>query len=1132
MTSFRTCAFALALIGLTACPNRPQAPLPAPAPASITAFTVSPSVLTTPGEPVTLEWGTANATDVTIEQVGVGPLDLGASRLSGRLTLPLSRDAIFLMTAQGAGGSDSRATSVSVRRRARAALFSAVPSTIEAGGSATLVWNAPGATAVTLEEVGGPRLDIGAQLESGSARVSPNSTTTYRLTADDKVTTTTVSVAPTVVSFELVGAPPAPGAAVTLRWRTASATSLTLTRVGSASPIMIPAGDVAGGTTTDTVPANSPPDGVLTYVLEARGMGGTASRALEVPVGGGVRITSFAVPSYALTGSTFGVNWTATGGESAELIVDGRRAWQAQSQAEVTSGSYTLSAPTQSTRIELVVRNGRGAEAREARTIEGVGPLAYNFFVADKTSIATPGEAVTLRWSVTNARNVRITSSTGAGFYRQFTGNADSGQLVVLPNGRAGLTRITYRLEADNGTGQAPIARTLDVTLPPAAAAFTFSRQLPVRAPNTVTGTTFGAPTAVAGFKNVEKNPAGEAFIDIRGTGTAVSFGATTNASNVLLPAPFEATLFGTRINGTRLNISRYGWFNLTTSTTAVSGRADNDTQLGAALAPLAVAPYWQNLVVADGQVHWRIDGVADARRLIVQWTRVRPTNGPIDARLTFQAQVHSNGRVVLAYQDFFKVQGAGAVGVVNNSQSDESGPSMPVAAGDVYRLFGPQMLPAPLRIEGTPYAGLALINGDVMEAEGQANYPLNQFLVTEVHYRPATGITNGQWIEIASNADAGVDLGGWDIDFGGVSSWQIPMGTILPPFGRIVVGQASDLGDPAPAAGIALPDGGFEPRVNAAAVYPATFTPPATGGFVRIGIGGNEYTRFPSATGTLSATLPLGRAYGLEDMRSPWVVYDTASTRFFCPAARPVFGQSGQRGSPGLRNASCWMYEAPASSSQAFQSLAGSGTRITYTAVASGIPAADEGLAVLNLPTPIKTYGFETSTITVSSNGFVVPYAFTGCSFFGLFLDACGSNLPDPEPITAEDPPFAIAPFWDDLDGTANMGGATYWRQEPNGDVVVSWENWSIWTLTTGLTTDLNFQVVLRANGDVEYRFGTMTGAGGSGTGTGVLRAAGSSATTWIDIGPAASPININSGVPGIQSNTAYFYELALNRR
>ncbi len=103
---------------------------------------------------------------------------------------------------------------------------------------------------------------------------------------------------------------------------------------------------------------------------------------------------------------------------------------------------------------------------------------------------------------------------------------------------------------------------------------------------------------------------------------------------------------------------------------------------------------------------------------------------------------------------------------------------------------------------------------------------------------------------------------------------------------------------------------------------------------------------------------------------------------------------------------------------------------------------------------------------------------------------------------------------------------------------MIVSWEDWSIYPSpppdggVPSISTSLNFQVVLSANGNVEYRYGSMSGAGAIGATTGAQRAQGSSATTWIDIGPAASPININSGTaPGIQPNTAYFYQLALNR-
>jgi hypothetical protein len=1094
---------ASALAVSTGCPNRPQAALPAPTPASVTLFSVEPKALAAPGEAVMLEWGTSNALDVTIEQVGKGPLDLGEQKARGRLSVTVEEDTVFLITAQGAGGSDLKASSVTVQRKARSVLFSAVPSTVEAGAATTLVWNAPGAKVVRLEEVDGALLDVGTQLESGSLRITPSRTTTFRLQADDFAATTKVTVAPTIVTFTAGATVPSAGEPLELSWTTVSATSVTLRRVGLATALPVPGGQVAAGRFTDTVPANLPADAVLTYVLEVSDGQTMSSKALEVPVGGGVRINTFTAPAYALSGSTFPILWTTVGGESAELIVDGRRAYLAQSQAEVASGSYTLSAPTQTTHVELVVRNNRGAEAREARTVEGVGPISYNFFRTDKSSIAAAGEAVTLRWSITNARRVRITSNTGAGFYRQFTGLVDSGSVIVLPNARPpGVPRVTYRLEADNGTGTAPVVRTVDVEVG-ASAAFTFSRQLPLRAPNTVTGTTVATTTQVSGFRNVEKNPAGEAFIDIRRTGTPVSFGVDSNAGNVFLPEGFEATLFGTRFTRSRLNVSRFGWFNLSTSSSEISGRPGNDPQLGSALEPLAIAPYWNDLVTATGQVTWRIDGVADARRLIVQWTDVRPTNGPIDARLSFQAQLYSNGKVVFAYRDFFKVQGSGTVGVVNGSESDEAAPTVPVAAGDVLRFFSPQAVPAPLTIEATPFAGFAVVNGQPMEAEGAANYPLNQFFVSEVNYRPAAAVTNGLWIEIGSNSDAGVDLGGWEIDFGGVQTFQVPAGTVLLPFGRLLLGQALDLGDPDGAdGGLPLQDGGIEPRRPADVLLPSTLLPPASDAVVRIGIGGNEYTRFPSATTTLPLTTTPGQSYGLEDLRSPWVTYAAPATRFICFSVRPPYGTNGQRGSPGSLNQSCFPYEAPVATSRAFQSIASSGTRISF--LSNGVANSDEGVAVVQLARAIKLYGIDVSTLTIGANGAVLPYASTSLSFLNKSAPSTSS------------PTFVVAPFWDDLNGTSNPGANAYFRQEANGDVIVSWESWGIF----GATASIDFQVVLYANGDVEYRYGALTGG---------VRALGSGATSWIDIGPGASIINVNA--PLLVPNTAFFYQLALNR-
>ncbi|MDX2009056.1 MAG: lamin tail domain-containing protein [Myxococcaceae bacterium] len=1080
MLQLRSIVFVAALSLPAACVQRPQPPLPAPPPATVTSFTVTPSSLDGPGE-VVLEWGTTNASAISIEQVGKGPIDVGTD-LSGRRAVRVDADAVFLITAQGAGGSDLRASSVVLARRALSVLFSSVPSTVEAGGSATLVWNAPGARAVRLDEVGGPRLELGTQLESGSVRVTPKRTTTYRLTADDVTATTTVSVAPTITLLTAGATLPAAGEPVTIRWETASASSVTLRRIGLAMPFTLPAGQVETGSYTDTVPGNLPPDAVLTYVLEATSGNATVSRSLEVFVGGGVQISRFTAPAYALSGTTFPVSWTTLGAQSAELIVDGRRVFLATSAAEVATGSYSLPAPTQSTRIEFIARNARGAEARESRTVEGVGPLSFNFFVADKTMVTTAGEPVTLTWSITNARNVRITSNTASGFYREFTGNVDTGSLVVLPNRFGTFTRITYRLEADNGTGSSPIVRTVDIDLGPAAqVTFTFPRQLPVGAPTTVTGTSLTTSQALRGFKAVEKNPTGEAFIDIRRTGTAVTFASTSDATNVALPAAFDVTLFGSRFSRSRLNISKFGWFNLSTSTLATAGRPDNGARFEAFLEPFTIAPYWNNLVTASGQVHWRVDSVADARRLIVQWSNVRPTNGPIDARLTFQAQLYSNGKVVLAYRDFFKVQGQGTAGVVNGTETDELSPSMPVAAGDVYRLFGSSMPPVSLRAEVTPYAGSALVGGDVIELEGQGNIPPNLISVTEINSNPPSGVTNGQWLEITNTSDAGFDLSGWDLDFGSAASFQFPMGTTVAPGGLLLVGQSADLGDPGPAGGITIDDGGVVPRPTPDAIIPATLSMPSTGGFARLGFGGTEYNRL-----TYPAQL-VGTSYGLESLRAPWLI-SQSQTRTICESVRWSYGTNNQVGSPGLANGPCWPYRPYQVIPGNFQALASNpaATRITFGTTTT----PDTSTTIIDFTaagrTPLRAFGLAggISTVLASADGYLV---IGGSSF-------CCDNTALPSTANR----VWVAPFWDDLQG--NLGSGLYLLQTgtaPNVTTIISWESWSFFPQTSYTGTTINFQVHFLPNGDIEFHYGPSTV--GSGTDAAAL-VQGSSASIWLE--------------------------------
>ena len=84
----------------------------------------------------------------------------------------------------------------------------------------------------------------------------------------------------------------------------------------------------------------------------------------DVP-GGGVQVTSFNAPAYALTGSTFAITWATLGGESAELIVDGADDDLAD---EPDLPPHPGEAPTDTTPVEARVHAARLARWEEQAT--------------------------------------------------------------------------------------------------------------------------------------------------------------------------------------------------------------------------------------------------------------------------------------------------------------------------------------------------------------------------------------------------------------------------------------------------------------------------------------------------------------------------------------------------------------------------------------------------------------------------------------------------------------------------------------------------------------------------------------------------------------------------------------------
>jgi len=130
-------------------------------------------------------------------------------------------------------------------------------------------------------------------------------------------------------------------------------------------------------------------------------------------------------------------------------------------------------------------------------------------------------------------------------------------------------------------------------------------------------------------------------------------------------------------------------------------------------------------------------------------------------------------------------------------------------------------------------------------------------------------------------------------------------------------------------------------------------------------------------------------------------------------------------------------------------------------------------------------------------SNGFTFPFDGQKRTALDVYVDGfisfdVGADLAGDDPVNfPNDPGINLAPFWDVLTTAAGgvaPAGAVYYQQKsgPNGDyLVVQWSHvrndpaMTFWLSPTD-AVDLNFQVILWANGAVDFRYGTMVSAVG----------------------------------------------------
>jgi hypothetical protein len=371
------------------------------------------------GGSLTYNWEQISGPSVTISNANAAVATFPASA---------NQTYYFRLTVKDTAGLQASATttvSTGAGTGVQITSFTANPTNIQAGQTATLSWTVAGATSVSISPGIG---SVNAQ--SGSTQVSPQQTTTYTLTAsgpNGSVNATAVvavggGTPPQIVRFEASPLTIQPGQQSTLSWSTNGASQVAISGVGSV---------MANGSTGVS------PQQTTTYTLTVTGTNGqTVTAPITVTVAAGLLpqvVTFTANPPAVTAGQSTQLCWKITNATSISITGVG---------ANLNANDCASVSPAQTTTYTLTAINAAGQI--QANATVTVGQVQILSFTSNPVTSTMAGAPVTLSWSTTNATSVIL---TGADVPPQNL--PVNGSLVVNP-----ITNSTYTLTAYGPGGQ------------------------------------------------------------------------------------------------------------------------------------------------------------------------------------------------------------------------------------------------------------------------------------------------------------------------------------------------------------------------------------------------------------------------------------------------------------------------------------------------------------------------------------------------------------------------------------------------------------------------------------------------------------------------------------------------------
>ncbi len=241
----------------------------APIAAATVPFCTATPLTITQGQQTSIIYQTSNATSVSISP------SIGTVAGSGSIPVSPTQSTTYTITATNSTGSNTCTVRVQVTPlpAPQILVFTANPSTINAGASSTLAWSVTNATSVSITS-------LGTVSASGSQSVTPSSTTTYTLTATNStgstnatatvtVNTPTTTPLPVISSFSANPSTIASGASSVLTCLATGATSVSIQGIA-------PVG--SGGTFTVS------PTATTTYTCVATNSAGSVTKQATVTV--------------------------------------------------------------------------------------------------------------------------------------------------------------------------------------------------------------------------------------------------------------------------------------------------------------------------------------------------------------------------------------------------------------------------------------------------------------------------------------------------------------------------------------------------------------------------------------------------------------------------------------------------------------------------------------------------------------------------------------------------------------------------------------------------------------------------------------------------------------------------------